>query len=102
MVAGKQCYRCKKPIPQLASIWWKCTCGYQNGLLAPDGRGFFDRNAGKLLIWAFAGPIPLRVLSVALGITPLTWLADILFAVLIICAIGGYIARKTSKNEERT
>ena len=57
----------------------------------PYYRGFFDRNAGKLLIAAFVIPIPLRMVAMATGATP--WVADILFGVLIISAICGYIAR---------
>ena len=67
----------------------------------PDNRGFFERNAGKLLIWAFAAGIPLRMAGMAFGIPPMFWLADILFAVLLFSAIGGYIARRSTRSEEK-
>ena len=60
-----------------------------------DNRGFFARNAGKLLIWAFLGPVPIRMFAFAIDANPLRWVADILFFILIFCAIGGYIARRS-------
>ena len=97
---GGKCDNCDRPIPEFATFFWHCVCGYQT---TGDSRGFFERNAGALLICAFVLGLPLRALSIAMGgFIPLQLFADILFAVLIICGICGFIARRRARNQERT
>ena len=55
--------------------------------------GFCERNAGKLLICVFLAPIPLSVVGLLISVTPVYWAAQVLGTVLILCSVGGYIAR---------
>ena len=61
-----------------------------------------ERNAGKLLVWAFLGPVPMRMAGLALGVPLLTWLADILFTVLIVSSIVGYVQRRRRRKREES
>lgn len=67
-------------------------------MASPDNRGFFETNAGKLLIWAFLIAIPLRVIGVMLGDSEVFITAsNVLFGILFVSAVVGFIQRGIEK-----
>ena len=62
-----------------------------------DQRGFFERNAGKLLIWAFVAGVPLNAVGMAMDAGLFLLLGRAAFAILIVLAITGYIQRGSSR-----
>ena len=51
-------------------------------------------HAGKLLLAAFAAPIPLRAVAMGVGSLPLMILADTAFVTLAVLSVVGYVRRR--------
>ena len=67
-----------------------------SGLWQPhqrDDRGLFERNAGKLLIGAFAIGVPLNFVGLSADMGMFVLLGRAAFGVLLIMSIIGYIQR---------
>ena len=101
MSAVSACPNCDLINPPEAVV---CDCGYDfvQGEILPDwhqassddSRDFVEKHAGKILLSAFIVPIPLRLGGMNLGAFGVTILADVLFVLIVLVAIAGYMNRR--------
>ena len=72
----------------------------RNTMNVPTNEGFVERNRWKLLLGV---PLSFAVngLGISTGVAALSFIAWVAFPILLFCALGGFVARGVTKNEER-
>ena len=91
MTARRKCMRCLRPIPDFATIWWHCVCGYQNDLPAPTFWEVVRDNAGAILLVSLFIGLILRGLAIQ-GVS-IPWFISAIPSIGIVLAVIGYVRR---------
>ena len=91
MTSSRKCVRCDAPIPDWATIWWKCVCGFQQGISQPTFSQQCVKNAGTLTLVGLAlGIVPSGLVQAGIAVNPVFFLPG---AVTLVFGIYGFIKR---------